>query len=42
MIPYSMTKRLITIAVIGTEEDDDNDNEILVYVKELKKKKMND
>jgi len=39
MVPYSMTKRLITIAVTGTEEDDDDDNEALVYVKKLKKKK---
>jgi len=36
MIPYSMAKRLITIAVTDTEEDND-DNEALVYVKELKK-----
>jgi len=36
MVLYSMTKRLITIAVTGTEEDDDNDNEALVYVKEKK------
>jgi len=40
MVPYSMTKRLITIAVTGTEENDDYDNEALIYVKELKKKKM--
>jgi len=42
MVPYSMTKRLITIAVTGTEEDDDDDNEILVYVKEFKKMWMTD
>jgi len=42
MVPYSITKRLITIAVTGTEEDDDDDNEVLVYVKELKKKNVND
>jgi len=40
-IERRIAKRLITIAVTGTEEDDDNgddDNEALVYVKELKKK----
>jgi len=37
MIPYSIAKRLITIAVTGTEKDDDDDNEALVYVKEFKK-----
>jgi len=37
MVPYSMTKRLITIVVTGTEEDNDDDNEVLVYVKKLKK-----
>jgi len=31
MIPYSMAKRLITMAVIGAEENDDN--KALVYVK---------
>ena len=34
MIPYSMVKRLITMAVIGTEEDDDN--KAPVYVKGVK------
>jgi len=38
--PYSMAKRLITIAVTGTEEGDDDDNEALVYVKEFKKKNV--
>jgi len=33
-------KHLITIAVTSTEEDDDDDNEALIYVKELKKKKI--
>ena len=31
MIPYSMAKRLITMAVIGAEESDDN--KALVYIK---------
>ena len=30
MIPYSMTKRLITMAVIDAEENDDN--KALIYV----------
>jgi len=34
MIPYSMMKRLIAMAVIGVEENDDN--KILVHVKRLK------
>jgi len=36
MIPYSMVKRLITIAVIGVEENDDNN--ALEYVKGFKKR----
>jgi len=36
MIPYSMVKRLITIAVIGVEEN--NDNNALEYVKGFKKR----
>jgi len=41
MVSYNMTKRLITIAMTGTEEDedDDDDNETLIYVKEFKRKK---
>jgi len=34
MIPYSMMKRLIAMAVIGVEENDDN--KTLVHVKRLK------
>jgi len=34
-VPYSMVKRLITIAVTGTKEYDNDDNETLV--KEFKK-----
>ena len=34
MIPYSMVKRLITMVVIGIEE---NDNKALIYVKGFKK-----
>jgi len=34
-----MAKRSITIVVTGIGEDDDDDNEVLVYVKELKKEK---
>ena len=33
MIPYSMTKRVITMAVIGAEESDDN--KPLIYVKNV-------
>jgi len=33
MIPYSMMKRLITMAVIGVKENDDN--EAFEYVKEF-------
>jgi len=36
MIPYSMMKCLITIAVIDAEERDDN--KVLVYVKECEKR----
>jgi len=38
-VPYNMAKRSITIVVTGIGEDDDDDNEVLVYVKELKKEK---
>jgi len=34
IVPYTIAKRLITIAVTGTEENDDDDNEALVYVKD--------
>jgi len=42
IVSYSMAKRLITIAVTGTEKDDDYDNEALVKEKKFKelKKKM--
>ena len=36
MIPYRMVKHLITMAVIGVEENDDN--KALVYVKGFKKR----
>ena len=36
MIPHSMVKRLITMVVIGVEEDDDN--KALVYVKGCEKR----
>jgi len=36
MIPYSMVERLITMAVIGIEGDDNN--KIVVYVKGFKKR----
>jgi len=35
MIPYSMMKRLITMAVIGVEEDD---NMTFVYIKGYEKR----
>lgn len=38
MIPYSMAKRLITMAVVDTEENDDNDDKTFVYVKGLEKR----
>jgi len=41
MVPYSMAKRLITMAVADTEEDDDDDdddNETLVFVKGSQKR----
>jgi len=37
MIPYNMTKRLITMAVVGTEEDDDDD-EAFIYIKKSQKR----
>jgi len=37
IVPYNTTKRLITMAVAGTEEND-NDNETFVYVKGSQKR----
>ena len=34
MIPYNMTKRLITKAIISVEENDDN--KALIYVRDIK------
>jgi len=33
IIPYSMAKQLITMAIVDTEEDDDHDDEAPIYVK---------
>lgn len=38
VVAYSMAKRLITTAVVGTEEDDDDEVPSLVYVKGYQKR----
>jgi len=44
IVPYNLAKRLIAMAIVGTEknvdeDDDDNDDEVLIYVKGSQKRK---